>query len=89
MPTDKDGSIVNRRTVAFGIEFDTSLTFVPRGFARVGRTQNGDGLKCAATHAAPLPERLATSNCSIAVKAIRLMKMQGPQAVVSGSAQPK
>ena len=50
--TNKDGSIVNGRTVEFGIKIDTSIAMVPRGYAFTGDTPAGDGLKYSAKHAA-------------------------------------
>ena len=50
--TNKDGSIVNGRTVEFGIKIDISLAVVPRGYAFTGETPDGDGLKYTAKHAA-------------------------------------
>ncbi len=49
---DKDGSIVNGRTVEFGIEIDNSIAIVPRGYAFVGQTPKGDGLKYVSKYAA-------------------------------------
>jgi choloylglycine hydrolase len=48
----KDGAIVHGRTVEFGTVIDTSIVVVPRGYAFVGQTPKGDGLKYAAKYAA-------------------------------------
>ncbi len=48
----KDGSIVHGRTVEFGFVIDTTVAIVPRGYAFVGQTPNGEGLKYAAKYAA-------------------------------------
>ena len=48
----KDGSIVHGRTVEFGNVIDSSIAVVPRGYAFVGQTPSGDGLKYSAKHAA-------------------------------------
>ena len=50
--TNKDGSIVNGRSVEFGIKIDTSIAMVPRGYAFTGDTPAGEGLKYSAKHAA-------------------------------------
>lgn len=50
--TNKDGSIVNGRTVEFGVKIDISIAVVPRGYAFTGVTPAGDGLKYIAKHAA-------------------------------------
>lgn len=39
----KDGSFVHGRTVEFGIYVDTSVVFIPRGYAFTGLTPNGTG----------------------------------------------
>ncbi|MEP9399141.1 choloylglycine hydrolase family protein [Mesorhizobium sp. KR2-14] len=48
----KDGSIVHGRTVEFGTTIESSIAVVPRGYAFVGQTPSGDGLKYSAKHAA-------------------------------------
>lgn len=40
----KDGSFVAGRTLEFGIDLDTSVAIVPRGFPFVGTTPNGKGM---------------------------------------------
>lgn len=40
----KDGSLVTGRTLEFGIQIDTSVVVVPRGYDFVGTTPNGNGL---------------------------------------------
>lgn len=48
----KDGSVVHGRTLEFGTVIDTSIAVVPRGFAFVGQSPKGDGLKYTAKYAA-------------------------------------
>lgn len=50
--TTKDGSVVNGRTVEFGVQIDTSVVLVPRGHSFTGATPAGGGLKYAAKYAA-------------------------------------
>lgn len=52
MLTNKDGSTVSGRTVEFGIKIDASVAMVPRGYAFIGDTPSGDGMKYTAKHAA-------------------------------------
>jgi choloylglycine hydrolase len=40
----KDGNIVTGRTLEFGVQVDTSIAVVPRGYKFTGTTPNGDGL---------------------------------------------
>ncbi len=48
----KDGSFVHGRTVEFGVAIDTTIAIVPRGYAFVGQTPIGDGLKYTAKYGA-------------------------------------
>lgn len=48
----KDGSIVHGRTLEFGIQVDTSIVVVPRGYSFEGTTPNGNGMKYQAKYAA-------------------------------------
>jgi len=48
----KDGSIVHGRTLEFGIQVDTSIVVVPRGYDFEGTTPDGKGLKYKAKYAA-------------------------------------
>lgn len=50
--TAKDGSIVHGRTLEFGIQVDTSIAIVPRGYNFEGTTPDGKGLKYQAKYAA-------------------------------------
>lgn len=47
-----DGSVVNGRTVEFGVHIPSSIAVVPRGYAFVGETPHGSGLEYTAKHAA-------------------------------------
>ena len=40
----KDGSFIHGRTLEFGIQVDTSIVVIPRGYEFVGTTPNGKGL---------------------------------------------
>lgn len=42
--TAKDGSVVHGRTVEFGIQIDTSIAVIPRGYQFSGTTPSGKGL---------------------------------------------
>jgi choloylglycine hydrolase len=48
----KDGSLVHGRTLEFGIQVDTSIIVIPRGYAFEGTTPHGKGLKYQAKYAA-------------------------------------
>ena len=50
--TAHDGSVVNGRTLEFGIVIDASIAVVPRDYAFVGTTPSGDGKKYRAKYAA-------------------------------------
>lgn len=52
MMRDQDGSFVNGRTVEFGIEIESSIVVVPRGYGFTGQTPAGEGLRYAAKYAA-------------------------------------
>ena len=43
--TAKDGQSVHGRTLEFGIQVDTAVVVIPRGYAFTGRTPAGEGLK--------------------------------------------
>jgi choloylglycine hydrolase len=47
----RDGSIINGRTVEFGIDLDMSLAVIPRGFNFTGTTPDGQGLSYKAKYA--------------------------------------
>lgn len=48
----KDGSVINGRTLEFGIVIDTSVVVVPRGYEFYGTTPKGRGLAYKAKYAA-------------------------------------
>ncbi len=48
----KDASIVHGRTLEFGIEVETAITVIPRGYEFVGTTPQGAGLHYKAKYAA-------------------------------------
>lgn len=52
MLTAKDQSHVHGRTLEFGIQVDTSITVIPRGYAFEGTTPKGTGLKYTSKYAA-------------------------------------
>ena len=50
--TAQDGSVVNGRTLEFGVEVDSQVVVVPRNFEFAGTTPKGPGLKYKAKYAA-------------------------------------
>ncbi len=47
----KDGSVVNGRTLEFGVQVETSTALIPRGYAFTGTTPQGPGLAYQAKYA--------------------------------------
>lgn len=50
--TPKDGSIIHGRTLEFGVQVDSSVSVVPRGYAFTGTTPQGPGLTYKAKYGA-------------------------------------
>lgn len=46
-----DGTVVYARTLEFGTDLDSDVIMIPRGYARIGVTPQGDGLKWTSRYA--------------------------------------
>ena len=54
--TASDGTVIHARTLEFGVDLESNVLFVPRGYARVGATPEGDnGLRWTTKYASVGP----------------------------------